>query len=103
MVIFEEVGRNSQAALLPESASFLGFDVADREMWVSGLMNCGYLDEDWAEFDLERFVPHLNRWHLFDELEPAKEFAEVSDLRVKEHSPFSVFRLATIDVLSLRV
>lgn len=96
VLIFEEVEQNSPLSLLPDSATILGFDVADREMWVSGLMSCGYLEEDWARFDLERFVPHLNRWHLFDEMEPAIEFAKMSDSRVEEHSPFAVYRLATV-------
>lgn len=104
VLIIDDIDPQDPAPLspLPISARILGFDVADREMWVSGLMNCGYLEEDWAEFDLEKYVPYLNQWHLFDELEPAREFAKMSDLRVTEHAPFSVFRLATVDVHSLR-
>ena len=97
-LILDEFEPASGFCALPDSTRVLGYDVADREKWVSGLCNCGYLKEDWVEFDLDRFVPHLNQWHLFDELDPALEFAKISDLRVKEHSPFSVFRLATIDV-----
>lgn len=82
---------------LPQEAEFLGYDIGDH-MLISGLMNCGFRESDWADFDLERYVPHLNRWHLFDELEPALEFKKMSDIRVKEHAPFSVIRMANIDV-----
>lgn len=82
---------------LPQEAEFLGYDIGDH-MLISGLMNCGFRESDWAEFDLEKYVPHLNRWHLFDELESALEFANMSDIRVKEHAPFSVIRMATINV-----
>lgn len=82
---------------LPQEAEFLGYDIGDH-MLISGLMNCGFRESDWADFDLEQYVPHLNRWHLFDELEPALEFKKMSDIRVKEHAPFSVIRMANIDV-----
>ncbi|HEV8581379.1 MAG TPA: hypothetical protein VGX68_20120 [Thermoanaerobaculia bacterium] len=71
--------------------SFLGYDVADLGGGTSGLMNCGFLPEQ-EDVDALRFRwgPKLNRFHLFDRLEDAREFKDFSNQRVLEHAPFYV-------------
>src|SRR5262249_21203959 len=72
----------------------LGLDVAD--MWLlSGLSNCGYREEE-ASLLRARFGPHLNRHHLFDEVEPAAQFARLRAAQVPGHAPFFVYRIWSI-------
>jgi hypothetical protein len=68
----------------------LGFDVADRWL-LSGLSNCTHTTE--ADFQAlrQRFAFSINRYHLFDLEQHARDFRCVSDLRVKDHAPFFVF------------
>src|ERR1700733_6448871 len=75
----------------PDTAwQFLGFDVADGG-FISGLSNCGYDEErdglaaEWAR--------HLNRYHLFDDLQRAFKFRGLTNVRVPEHAPFFVIGL----------
>lgn len=75
-----------------EAWGFLGYDVADRWL-LSGLGNCGFLDtEDVRDLKME-WGPKLNEHHLFENLEQARLFTELSDKRVSEHSPFFIFGL----------
>lgn len=73
--------------------NFLGFDITDGE-FISGLSNCGYgedrdrLTEEWGE--------SLNRSHLFDDLDRALEFRELTNSRVREHAPFFVIGLWSV-------
>ena len=73
---------------------FLGFDIADPG--ISGLSNCGYgagrdaLASQWA--------PHLNRYHLFDDLARALAFRALTNARVPEHAPFSVLGLWRLEM-----
>lgn len=79
----------AHAAFLAREA--LGHDVADSAR-ISALMNCGYLPEEAS--DLRRhWTARLNRHGLIATLDQAREFAELSDRRVKEHAPFAVFAL----------
>lgn len=79
--------------------SLLGYDVADQ--WaLSGLINCGYTPEDRTRFEMDRFIPHLNSHHLFDDPRVAFEFVEVSNKRVEEHQPFYVYMLTLVKTLS---
>jgi hypothetical protein len=73
---------------------FLGYDVGD--MWMlSALSNCGFLPGlDDAEALRRRWGPLLNKYHLFDEIEPAVDFKHFSDERLKgDHAPCFVFGL----------
>jgi len=73
----------------------LGFDVSDAAL-LSGLSNCGYDGAEISAFR-KRWAPHLNRNHLFTEIEIAWEFRAVTDRRVKEHAPFFVYGLYRIE------
>jgi hypothetical protein len=70
---------------------FLGYDVAHRSM-LSGLSNCG-LDPNREDVEAlrRRWGPVLNDHHLFDSLVEAGQFRLLSNQRVKEHAPFSIF------------
>lgn len=80
-------GADSPLATHP-AWTFVGFDVADGTE-VSGLSNCGYGPERatlravWA--------PRLNDRGLFRDLEDAFAFREVTNARVPEHAPFTVY------------
>jgi hypothetical protein len=75
---------------------FLGYDVNDG-IWISGLTNCGYIDEDKLTLTKRPWHTYLNEYHLFDSFEYAMEFKEYTDVRVKEHSPFNVCGLYLIE------
>lgn len=80
---------------------WLGYDVAD--LWgLSGLMNCGFSPDEDIEALRARWSPKLNGFHLFDSLEDAHDFKELSNRRVAEHAPFYVdgIWLAEGDLLS---
>ena len=68
--------------------TFVGFDVADGTE-ISGLSNCGY----GAELDTLRaaWAPRLNDRGLFRDLEDAFAFRAVTNPRVPEHAPFTVY------------
>ncbi|HEY2015512.1 MAG TPA: hypothetical protein VGH38_18530, partial [Bryobacteraceae bacterium] len=51
---------------------FLGFDITDGG-FLSGLSDCGYQDEERAGL-AEVWARHLNRYHLFDDLDSAFQF-----------------------------
>jgi len=73
---------------------FLGFDITDPG--ISGLTNCGY---DPTERDIlaAQWGRHLNRYHLFDDLDHAFEFRTLTNARVPEHAPFFVIGLWSIE------
>jgi hypothetical protein len=77
-----------------EDWTLLGYDVSDHSL-LSGLSNCGYWEEEKPEYK-KRWGQHLNRYHLFAEVQPAIEFKEITDLRVPEHAPFFVYGLYLI-------
>lgn len=82
------------ASTMPEQREagwrFLGFDVTDSG--ISGLSNCGY-DASERDHLAAQWGGHLNRYHLFEELEPAFEFKRITNSRVPEHAPFFVIGL----------
>ena len=69
---------------------FLGYDISDGS--ISGLSNCGYTVD---EMLLLRpvWVPYLNGYHLFDDVDRAVEFRSLADARVPEHAPFFIIGL----------
>jgi hypothetical protein len=71
------------------SGSCLGYDVADLA-FLSGLSNCGYAP-DIVETMRERWVPRLNKSHLFTNPADAAMFRSTTDVRVPEHAPFFVY------------
>ena len=73
------------------SWEFLGFDVSDKG-FISGLMNCGY-DPDERQTLRSQWADHLNDHHLFEKLDDARAFVDVSNGRVPEHAPFFAFGL----------
>jgi hypothetical protein len=79
----------------PEAVStdwtLLGFDVADAG-FISGLSNCGYTPEEVAGLRAT-WASALNAHHLFDDLEKALAFRELTEARVPEHAPFFVYAL----------
>lgn len=74
---------------------FLGYDVSDRS-FLSGLTNCGYREDDFAEVPRERWARALNENHLFRDIEDAMAFREFSDRRIPEHAPFLVYGLHVV-------
>lgn len=74
-----------------EMWAFLGYDVGDSCM-VSGLSNCGYNQLSVMQLR-ERWNRFINAHHLFDQIDLALEFAEMSNHRVPEHAPFFVYGL----------
>lgn len=73
-----------------DSWKFLGYDISDAWM-LSGLMNCGYTPPDDIESLRKKWSIYLNEYHLFEDFEIAREFRDFTDVRVKEHAPFSVY------------
>jgi hypothetical protein len=75
---------------LPSSQHWelLGYDICD-ETGMSSLMNCATGDSSLAQ----RWAPHLNRHHLFEQLDAADGFRADSDARIPEHGPFCIIGL----------
>ncbi len=65
--------------------------MADRSL-LSGLSNCGYTEEELPRFAAS-FARYLNDYHLFESLETAMDFKELTDRRAKEHAPFYIYGL----------
>jgi hypothetical protein len=79
--------------------SLLGYDVCD-EWGLSGLVNCGFQpDREDVKSLRATWGPRLNRFHLFDSIDHASEFARLSNQRVNEHAPFFVYGLWRVDEL----
>lgn len=70
----------------------LGYDVVDGWL-LSGLSNCGYLEEDDIEGWRSRWARYLNDRHLFDDRVAADAFAAATSNRVREHAPFLACRI----------
>jgi hypothetical protein len=85
-------------ALRAQVWSLLGYDVADRWL-LSGLSNCGFLPGEDVQALRREWSTKLNDHHLFDKLENAIEFRQLSDQRAVEHSPFFVFGIWSISSL----
>jgi hypothetical protein len=69
----------------------LGYDVADAAM-TSALMNCGFQPEERSALR-QAWADKLNAHGLFPSPDDAHAFRSLSDARVAEHAPFSVFAL----------
>src|SRR5205085_3952716 len=59
------------------SWQLLGYDVADSDL-ISGLTNFAY-GKDEVEDIGQKYIPHLNEYHLFTSVEPATEFIPLAD------------------------
>ena len=79
--------------------TLLGFDVADYYL-LSGLMNAGYTDSE-RETYRQDWGHHLNRHHLFEDLDTALKFKVLTDERVQEHSPFYVYGIYLVEQVGL--
>jgi hypothetical protein len=76
-----------------ESWTFLGFDVCDQWL-LSALMNYGFNPKDDVSLLRAVWGARLNRFHLFDDLQHAIAFKQLSDRRLdKDHTPCFVFGL----------
>lgn len=92
----------TQVSVLEESISSfdpgwqrLGYDVSDT--WrLSGLSNCGYLSDEIDDLR-EEWGPHLNLYHLFEDVERAWDFRSLTNWRVPEHAPFYVYGLYLVE------
>ena len=71
------------------SWQLLGYDVADSDL-ISGLTNFAY-GKDEVEDIGQKYIPHLNEYHLFTSAEPAAEFIPLAEERGGVHAPFFVF------------
>jgi len=69
---------------------FLGFDIADAWL-LSGLTNCTHISEPDFLTLRQDFGGRINRFHLFDDLDDALRFRNVSNTRCKDHAPFFTF------------
>ena len=91
-----EVGRalaEAQPRIPSEDWRLLGYDVGDFS-GLSGLSNCGFISLEDDQLEMRRqWGPLLNIHHLFADPIAAREFKLVSDRRVREHAPFSVYEL----------
>lgn len=83
--------KTTEPSSLQEGWVFLGYDVADRSL-LSGLSNCGYTEKEWLQYS-NSFGRKLNDYHLFESLEVAMDFKELSNPRVMEHAPLYVYGL----------
>jgi len=86
-LIAETLSRHGEP---PRGWTSVGYDIADTD-FVSGLMNCGYMENERTE--LSASTRALNEFGLFSDLERAAEFRSISEKRVPEHAPFFVYRL----------
>ncbi|MCH8029416.1 MAG: hypothetical protein IH874_05750 [Candidatus Dadabacteria bacterium] len=78
-----------------DSWNLLGYDVANHAGSISGLSNTGFNTED-RETLREKWGPHLNEHHLFDDVSRAVEFKEFIDEEVPEHAPFYIYGIRLV-------
>jgi hypothetical protein len=81
-------GRVFEAVPASQQWKLLGYDVSD-DIGTSALMNCA----PHSDSEVQRWVKHLNHYHLFEQLVAADDYRAESDLRVPEHAPFYVIGL----------
>jgi hypothetical protein len=80
-----------------DSWVLLGYDVSDIH-GLSGLSNCAFVPEiEDPQGIRNTWRPHINKFHLFEELDKALNFRIISNERVKEHAPFFVFGIWLIE------
>jgi hypothetical protein len=76
---------------VPTEWLFLGYDVADQYQ-LSGLANCRYEASEISGFAVT-WAARLNEHGLFQTLDDAMSFRDLTDQRVREHAPFYVYGL----------
>jgi len=67
--------------------TFLGFDVVESCLGISGLSNCGYSADDLAVLG-PKYGQSLNGCGLFEDIEEAAKCSRDTTDRVPEHAPF---------------
>jgi hypothetical protein len=87
------LGPLTPAEMDPQWA-LIGYDISDNFL-LSGLSACGY-DLDSVHELREKWAPHLNEYHLFEDVERAFEFKKFTDKRARVHAPFYVYGLYLI-------
>jgi hypothetical protein len=80
---------------VPHRRKELGFDVASRGDFISGLSNCAYSDAERIGIRNE-WSKYLNAYGLLETVDAANSFRQLSDRRVVEHAPFDVFLIHEI-------
>ena len=73
----------------------LGFDVSQTNL-TSRLTNERY-EANSIEALRTRWSPHLNKYHLFSEEEPADDFADWADEQDVGHAPYHVYAIYLVD------
>ena len=76
---------------IPQDYNFVGYDIADPGM-LSGIANLGYTKEEVQQL-APKWKKRFNQFGLFDNIEHAFEFKEVTENRAQEYAPFFVFSL----------
>jgi len=70
---------------------FFGYDVADWSAYSGLLTTRPRYDFDHPEPMRKEWGPHLNRWHLFNDVEPAMRFKEYCNRGLAKLAPFFVY------------
>jgi len=76
-----------------------GFDVVDLDGLISGLKGCGYREPFWSRLR-SSFGDKLNDDGLFFDVLNAYQFAEARGLEIRQHAPFVVVGLLTLQQAS---
>lgn len=80
-------GSPTEADLISQGWTFMGFDILDLRGLISGLSGCDYRP-DTKQLLRSYFDSALNEVGLFETYRLASEFAEVRGLEIHEHAPF---------------
>jgi hypothetical protein len=75
--------------LIAHGWCFIGFDIVDLRILVSGLKGCGYVEPIRSKLR-NYFGRDLNEIGLFEDRLKASEFAEIRGTQIPEHAPFVV-------------
>jgi hypothetical protein len=67
--------------------TFLGFDVVESCLGISGLSNCGYSEDDLVVLG-KKYGQKLNGYGLFEDIEEAIKCSRDTTSRIPEHAPF---------------
>jgi hypothetical protein len=77
---------------------FLGYDIVESCLGLSGLSNCGYSDGDLAILG-PKYGKRLNAYGLFDQWDDAAACSHDTTMRVSEHAPFLPVALFGLDIV----
>ena len=81
----------AKPSVIDKEWALTGYDVSDM-FGLSGLLNCGFSPKNENIEKLKnKWSRHLNAHHLFNNLNKAVEFKNLSNERIKEHAPFFVY------------